>query len=89
MQHVVKVRNPSDPDGLLSEDLTSLLADFAGSGPTTTPGEVRDADEAELDAMSEMLAELRTACGLTDEVTYHVCRHDEGIGDCSAAVVVK
>jgi hypothetical protein len=53
------------------------------------PGEVRDIEGSEIDGFSSWLSELRSTLLIADEVTYHECRHDEGIGDCSAAVVLK
>jgi hypothetical protein len=88
-EYVVKLRNPSDPGGVISPELLDALLDFKGVTLSPGAGEVRDVEHGELDAIGTHMAELRTAYETTDEVTYHLCRHDEGIGDCRAAVEIR
>jgi hypothetical protein len=88
-EYVVKVSNPANQEGAASLDLFEALEDFKGVTLSPNEGEIRDVDSGELDAIASVLAELRTAGGFTDTVTYHLCLHDEGIGDCSAAVEVR
>lgn len=51
--------------------------------------ELRGNDPAEAEAVADQIAALRDSLGLTGRISYHVCRHDEGIGDCASAVIEK
>ena len=48
--------------------------------------ELRGADSAEAEAVADQLAALRDSLGLVGRISYHVCRHNEGIGHCTGVV---
>ena len=87
-QHVVKVRG-AIPDAP-STDLLDYFSDYRAVTTSAGPsGELRESDSAEMDGVADTLASLRDSLGLPDVVTYHVCRHDEGLNDCAATVEVR
>lgn len=82
MEYVVKIASDNAPVALL--EAHALYRDLAPGNPS----EYRSRDEAEGLAVARELADLRDHLGLSADISFHVCRHDEGIGDCSQAVVI-
>lgn len=72
----------------LLDDLLPYLSDYKLLGNVSGNSEVelRTNDAAEAEAIADQLASLRDALGLTKRITYHLCRHDEGIGHCTGIV---
>lgn len=67
-------------------EMATLLEDLRLMTAGSAPGEVRDVTPGEMDAFADWLSAMRDLGPTTEAVTYHVCRHDEGIGSCAAVV---
>lgn len=73
----------------LATDLFDYLKDYKilANVDGNTEVELRGADSAEAEAVADQLASLRDSLGLSGKrITYHVCRHDEGIGHCTGVI---
>ena len=71
--------------------LTDALADqrdiITGTRGPRTSASHRSKDEMEALSVANNLAALRNLHGLGEVVTFHRCRHDEGINDCASVVI--
>jgi hypothetical protein len=74
-EHVIGVRRATGDRSLL--DAVDLIREVSG---------VREADYGESVAALALLRSLRDELALGDVVTYHVCDHDSGQGNCAASV---
>ena len=81
MEYVVQLSDLATPE---LEALLENYRDFAAGGP----GEVRSKERAEVEGVAKDLADLRDRLNSSAPIQFHICRHDEGDGDCSASVVI-
>lgn len=84
MQWVAKVHVESEAD--LNTFMSELKTASNVAALSSSDLEFRCADRAEADAVADVLASLRDSLGVSARVTYHACRHDEGVGFCTGIV---
>lgn len=77
-----------EPD--LRDETATLMSDLRTAANVSSLSqaemESRGLDAAEVEACADLLAALRDALGASTRVTYHLCRHDEGVGFCTGVV---
>lgn len=78
-EYVTQLRGTGIPSAL--SELVSFYQDVG-----TAVGGIRSTEYIEAYAAAQELAGLRDMIGAAVDVRFHVCRHDEGTGDCSGTV---
>ena len=66
-------------------ELADTIFDYRAMLGFVGNGRVRSTDEWEAESLANICVALRDVLGSPDFIVYHVCRHQEGDGDCSAA----
>jgi pimeloyl-ACP methyl ester carboxylesterase len=85
-QFVMKLHG--DANGIVNPDLAAYLSDYRGAANSDPSAEIelRVRDAAEAEAFADQVAAYRDALGITERISYHLCRHDEGVGFCTGVV---